>query len=214
MEYHYLDESLASYFQRLAGKFPCPGGGSAGALSATLAACLIEMVCNFTVDGKRIDEAARERCSEILIQAGKLRANLSAMIEKDSTLYDKFREISRLAKKDPAQAEVLQEVIKENISLHLDIMKACQSIAEWNEILLEIGNPHLASDVGVSAALALGTVYSCRINIIVNLHQMRDAQIATEIQKEMEETCSSLTRRLQEVTGGVERKFMEARNGG
>ena len=77
------DLTIKEYLHETASSKPVPGGGSAAALGASLAAGLVEMVAGLTV-GRNGFEAVDRQMKEILAQASALRGQCSLSIDKDT----------------------------------------------------------------------------------------------------------------------------------
>ena len=78
-----VDLKLKEFSERLAAATPTPGGGSASALAASLAASLGAMVCDLTV-GKPKYEAARADLEKAREALQGLRKDLLALVEDAS----------------------------------------------------------------------------------------------------------------------------------
>ena len=80
------DLSVTDYLARTASGDPVPGGGSAAALNAALAAGLIEMVARLTV-GRKSFEAVDAEMRAVADRAAALRQKLTGDIDRDSEAY-------------------------------------------------------------------------------------------------------------------------------
>ena len=80
------DLSVTDYLARTASGDPVPGGGSAAALNAALAAGLIEMVARLTV-GRKSFEAVDAEMRAVVDRAAALRQKLTGDIDRDSEAY-------------------------------------------------------------------------------------------------------------------------------
>lgn len=185
MEFNYINDPLQSYINRLAEKSSCPGGGSASALCTVLSASLVCMAANYTVGSKLVPEESQKVAKQILEDAFILKERLTPAIEKDSLIYEKIRQACRNIKKDTGAQASLEAALKESTELHVELLTACDTICGWNETMLLHCNPNLISDIGVSAALVIGALKSEKINIMVNLKEIKDRKFADEILKKI-----------------------------
>ncbi len=206
MDYKYLARPLKEYIENLSKKTPCPGGGSASILSLALSNALILMVCNFSMESKKVNQDSRKIVKEIFDQATKIQPLLNISIEKDSTIYHEIQENAKEMKKNPAvKKDDYISSLKKSIDLHMEMIVYCEKILNWDETLIENSNPFLISDVGVSASLAEGTVYALAINVMVNLFQIDDENYRTEILNKLERLTCSLKNKAREIIMKVEK---------
>lgn len=130
----YINQSLNKYLKDLAAKSPAPGGGSAAALAAAMAAGLVAMAAHFTCGKDKYKEFER-RSRHILAQSIRTQKRLSALIDLDIKAYQ--------AKNFKKAIDVPAEVCL----LSYDIMKMAEEI-------LKEGNRNLATDAGLAVLLA------------------------------------------------------------
>jgi|DewCreStandDraft_4_1066084.scaffolds.fasta_scaffold02194_13 formiminotetrahydrofolate cyclodeaminase len=166
--YAYLNAPLSRYLDLLAAKLPCPGGGSVAALAACLASGLTAMAISFTL-GKKAYRQHEERLQAIREANDRLRRELASFVEEDSRI---FADMQQTAHTDRARH---QEAVRRSLSLHLSVASAAREILLWDEELLTRGNPHLVSDVGISAVLARAAFFSARFNMEINFASCDDA---------------------------------------
>ena len=102
----YLQNRLKDYLERLASKDPVPGGGSAGALSLSLAAALLSMVANFTIGKKRYLGFEAE-AKEILNSTEAIRQEAAKLVEEYSVAYLQYRRAAEMDKEAPGRREAL-----------------------------------------------------------------------------------------------------------
>ncbi|MCM8825154.1 MAG: cyclodeaminase/cyclohydrolase family protein [Candidatus Omnitrophica bacterium] len=205
MSYNYLKESLQDYIGQLSAKSPCPGGGSASILSLALANALILMVCNFSVECKRIAKVSQKVSREILNKASEIQPVLNKCIEEDSAIYKAIQDAMKNLKNNPQQ---YKENLIKSINLHMEMLKYCKKMLEWNFQLVEHANPYLISDIGVSASLIEGAAKATKVNILVNLCEIKDCKHNTNVLKELEETSSTLINEAQQVISMIENKML------
>ncbi len=208
MEYKYLGEPLVNYIENLSAKTPCPGGGSASILSLSLANALILMVCNFTAESKKVDETSRQIAKEMISKSKTVQQHLNNGIEQDSIIYQHIQETAKLARKNPKNQKSYHDALKDGIDLHIRMLDFCGKMLEWNEILLEKGNPYLISDVGVSSSLILGAIEATRINIFINLREIADENYVSEVLDRVENLYRILSKNSQRIISSVGKKIL------
>lgn len=207
-EYNYLQEPLENYIKKLSSKTPCPGGGSASILSLAIANALIIMVCNYTIESKKVDETSRQKAKEIIVKAEDIQKYLNNGIEQDSVIYQKIQETSKIARKNIEHQRFYQDALKQGIELHINMLNYCKMMLDWNEILAEKGNPYLISDVGVSTSLILGVIEATKINIFVNLKEISEKCYVSEVMEKVSKSYEVLLEISQKIISIIEKKLL------
>lgn len=161
----YRDSSLATYLDDLAAKLPAPGGGSAAALNAGMAAALVSMVLNFTI-GKPKYEAYATELRSLYEKSEKLRQEFLNLVDLDVVAYQS---------KDTRKALDVPFMLSR---LCVEGMRLCPP-------LVKKGNPHLASDVAVAAIFFESAFSAACVNVEINLKGLGDKKLARLLRGEM-----------------------------
>ncbi len=161
----YKTQSLAKYLNDLAARVPAPGGGSAAALNAAMAASLISMVINFTL-GKPKYAAFVEELKGILIKSEKLRVDFLDLVDLDVVAYQS---------KD----------IRKALDVPFMLSRLIYQAAKLCPPLVKKGNVNLASDVAVAAVLLESAFVCACFNVRINLKNLEDKKLAQKIMKEL-----------------------------
>lgn len=152
----YLEGSIRDYVADLAAKKPAPGGGSAVALCATLGVSLLEMSCNYTI-GNEMFKEHRARIGQVLKELTSARDRLNQLLDEDVAAYSKVAGAYKMPKETRRQKKVRKEAIHEAMSsssaVAQEIRKVCLRVSKFAPVLLEKGNPNLASDVRCAKVL-------------------------------------------------------------
>jgi formiminotetrahydrofolate cyclodeaminase len=174
-----LVETLDAYLERLASSDPVPGGGSAAALTAALAAALVAMVGRLTaapIEG-------------LVARADLLRTELVEARRRDETAYAAVVAAQALPKRDEAETAARRHALDVALAgaaeaplnaaaLALDVLKLADR-------LLEIRVGALASDIGCAAEFAHAAVTACGYNVRINHRYMRDEATIREQAKKL-----------------------------
>ncbi len=161
----YKTESLTKYLNDLSAKLPAPGGGSAAALNAAMAASLISMVVNFTLGLPKYAAFARE-LRGILIKSERLRVDFLDLVDLDVEAYQ-------------------SKNIRKAIDVPFMLSRLCNQAAKLCPPLIKKGNINLISDVAV-AAVFLESAFVCAcFNVEINLKNLGDKKLAQGIRKEL-----------------------------
>lgn len=161
-------ETLDGYLERLASKDAVPGGGSAAALVAALAAALVAMV-------GRISMTPVEG---LVARADRLRSQLRGAQRRDEEAYAAVVAAQALPKGDDAERAVRRHALDtelhraaqaslEAAALALDVLKLVGELAD-----LPMGA--LASDVACAAEFTHAALVASGYNVRVNHKYMHD----------------------------------------
>ena len=179
----YKTQSLTKYLNDLAARLPAPGGGSAAALSAAMAASLISMVVNFTL-GKPKYAAFEKELKDILVKSEKLKTDFLDLVDLDIEAYQS---------KD----------IRKAIDVPFMLSRLCYQAAKLCPPLVKKGNLNLISDVAV-AAVFLESAFVCAcFNVQVNLKNLGDKKIAQGIRKELSQMNKVIVKIRKNTEAGV-----------
>jgi formiminotetrahydrofolate cyclodeaminase len=161
----YKDQAIKIYLDDLAARLPAPGGGSACALNAAMAAALISMAVNFTL-GKPKYEKYEKELKEILNKSETLRKEFLNLVDLDVTAY---------------KSKNMRDVL--NIPfmvarLSFEGIKLCP-------VLIKKGNINLITDVAVAAIFFEAAFVSACSNVEINLKSLGDKKLAKSVKGEL-----------------------------
>jgi formiminotetrahydrofolate cyclodeaminase len=161
----YKNKTLERYFEDLSARSPAPGGGSAAACAAGLAASLMSMVIKFTL-GKSSYRAYAERLSELLEQTEKLRSDFLRLVDLDVTAYTSGN-------------------IRSCMDVPLMTARLCFEAVKICPVLASKGNKNLASDVAVAAQLLEASFAASCCNVNINLSSLKDTVLSRKVRAEL-----------------------------
>src|SRR5581483_2320746 len=165
--------ALDAWIAELAAGTPAPGGGSAAALAATLAAALVAMVARLTL-GRRAYAAVAARVAEILADAEALRAELRRAVDDDAAAYGAVTAAVRRPKDDPARAAAIDAALLGAARVPLQVAERAARVAALAREIAAIGNPNARADAVVAAALAEAALAGAAENVRVNVAALAD----------------------------------------
>lgn len=194
----YRDIAIEEYLKRAASDEPVPGGGSVSAIVAALGGSMAEMALNFT-HGRKKYEAVQDVVHQELQILKELREKLLHYAEEDSRAYAELNVAYKLPKESEeqkaARKQAIQSGLKRALSVPHEIVNACFIATQHLSKIVDIANPNLISDVGVSAVLISAALKGANINVEVNLKYIEDDNFTSVIRKELDNcnsTCSEL----------------------
>jgi methenyltetrahydrofolate cyclohydrolase len=181
------DLSVTDYLARTASGDPVPGGGSAAALNAALAAGLIEMVARLTI-GRKSFEAVDAEMRAVADRAAALRQKLTGDIDRDSEAYTQVIGAFGLPKATPEEktdrARAIQDAFRQAALVPLGVARdALQAMALGRQVIAR-GNPNAASDGAAGVLAARMAARTAVYNVKINLGSITDEGFTAELRAE------------------------------
>lgn len=169
--------TLATFVDRLASPEPVPGGGSASAVAASLAAALVAMVASLSQN--RAKYAAHAALHLRAAAAGqRLASRLLELADSDAQAYAGFASALKLPRETSPERAVrdaaLSKTAREAAEVPLAIIHACLEVVATAESLAGRSNANAASDLNVAAMLGGAAARGAAENVLVNLPSVRD----------------------------------------
>lgn len=177
------DQSIQQFLDALASKASTPGGGGAAALMGAQAAALVSMVCHLTL-GKANYAAVQDDMQALLQRAESLRAELTAMMQADVTVFNQVMAAYGLAKTTDAEKAVrsaqIQHALRAATDVPLACAKACAEVVHLSRIAAEKGNSNVITDAGVAVMAAYAGLKSAALNVYINAGSIKDREFAEQ----------------------------------
>jgi formiminotetrahydrofolate cyclodeaminase len=162
------DLPLAELLERVAGRTPAPGGGSACAVACALSAALIQMAAAFAPaaagEGAGIGAGA-----EIGARAAELRAQALELAESERSSYLPVLEALRTPRDEPGREERLAAARSRASEAPLRIAEIGAALGELAAHVGAAGSPHLAGDATAAALLAEAACRAASSLVAINL---------------------------------------------
>ncbi len=178
------NETIQAFLEKTASGDPVPGGGSAAALNAALAAALIEMVARLTI-GKKGFDAVQHRMQEIAETCNELRNTLMRDIDRDSDAYTQVLAAYRLPKgteeERNARKAAIQKAFRTAASVPHDVAEKAVRIMQLAGEVIANGNPNAASDGAAGMLAARMAALTALYNVRINLPSVEDARWCSEM---------------------------------
>ena len=201
----FRDLTVGSFVERLASDDPVPGGGSAAAVAASLAASLVAMVASLSMDRpKYAQHAALHR--EAADAARALADQFLALADEDAEAYAGFGAAMKLPRdtdeERAARSVAMRDAARAASDVPYRTVEACLEVVILAEALAGRSNSNAASDLEVAAVLAAAASRAAAANVFVNLPSIGDEAAAGELLAATEQIVSdtdrmaSLTREL------------------
>jgi methenyltetrahydrofolate cyclohydrolase len=159
---------------------PAPGGGAAAAMTAAIAASLVEMVTNLTV-GRAAYAEHEAHAARVRDRAGQLRREALALSGEDAEAFTALMAAYKLPRADDAQrarrAEMVQQATVRAAEVPLRIAAVAAEVAKLAAELPGRSNPNVLSDVAVAATTAAAALEAAAVNVEINLSGLRDEAV-------------------------------------
>lgn len=180
--------TVRQFVDELSTDSPAPGGGSAAALSGSIAAGLVAMVANLTV-GKKGYESVFDEMKNISISAQKLKDELLLLVDEDTNAFNKLMEAIRLPKKSEEEINKRNKLIEETTlyasEVPLQTMEKSFEVLSLAKIVSEKGNKNSNSDAGVAILLSRSAIKGGAMNVEINLKELQESEQKKSIQNKM-----------------------------
>jgi formiminotetrahydrofolate cyclodeaminase len=190
------ERSIEDFLDRLAGKDPTPGGGSAAAIMGAMGAALVSMVCNVTFGKKGYDSAEAE-LRDIRDKSEALRKRLTGMVAEDVSAFDALMAAYKLPKDSDEQKErrsqAIQASLKRATEVPLACARDCAEVICLSRRAGELGYLGVISDAGVGVSAAYAATRSAALNVYINAPSLKDRAFAERALAELEGIMTSCT---------------------
>jgi formiminotetrahydrofolate cyclodeaminase len=176
--------TLDGFVDQLASSAPIPGGGSAAAVAASLAASLVAMVA-----GLSTDRPIYARFAATHVRAGgagrALAERLLEFADDDAAAYGTFAAAMKLPRatddEKASRASAIRAAAVTAAEVPLRTLEACRDVVAASEALAGRSNRNAASDLTVASRLAEAAAHGAAENVLVNLPALGNEDRADEI---------------------------------
>jgi len=168
----FRDLTLAEFGERLASPDPVPGGGSASAVAASLAASLVAMVATLSQGRPKYAEhvALHEAAAPA---ARRLADTLMELADEDARAYEACAIALKLPREAFADKELRDRQVRETAKVAAEVplrcVERCRDVLVLAEALAGRSNKNASSDLRVAALLTQAAGHGAAENVLVNL---------------------------------------------
>lgn len=177
-----------TFLERLAAGTATPGGGSAAAFAAAMAAALVGMVARLTV-GKKRYASVEARMRTLVEQADRLRHSLAESVRSDAEAFEAVMAAGRLPRGTEVEAAAREAAIEaatqHAAQVPLSVARDSVAAAEMALEAAEHGNSNAFSDAASAVYLASAGLRAAAANVRVNAAQLRDRGAAETLLAEL-----------------------------
>jgi len=182
----------------IAAKTPTPGGGGVAAMTGAMAAALAHMVVSYSLGRKSLaqHQAALGQSSSYLHRAREVFLELA---REDAEAYGLVNELQKLAETDQRRQQELPGANQAAIQVPLTAIAAADDLLRHCESLASISNPHLHSDLAISAVLAESAARSAAWMVRVNSASLHDHDKRVQLMEQAKRMVEDCQRRREAV---------------
>jgi glutamate formiminotransferase len=168
------------FIEQLAAPTATPGGGSASAAVAAMAAAIGSMVAGMSRTKKAYVQY-EPQLSPALARLDQLREELKALIDADAESYNHVLAAYKAAKTSGDGDAAIEDAMKGATSVPMETAIRTREVADIVATLKPITSTKMASDLTVASALASAALVGALANVEINLASLKDERFATEI---------------------------------
>ena len=206
----YRDGTIAKYLDDAAAGIPAPGGGSVSAFAGALATTMGSMAGNFTV-GKKKFRDVEPQVKTIVDRLRALRMRLLEYTDADVDAYGVVSQAYGMPKDTPEEKSTrtakIQEALVVAMAVPLKTVHTCAEVLGELAALVDLANPNLISDVGVSAILAEAALRGAKLNVEINLAYLKDAALVEATAAEVNALAADAAEACRGIVTTVEAKI-------
>ncbi len=173
-----MNLSLREFVDELSSDSPAPGGGSVAALAGSMAAGLAAMVAVLS-HAKKGMEALRGDFELIGARAQRLKDELLAAVDADTTAFDRLLDAMRMPKATAdeisARGAAMADATIAAIEVPLGVLEKCPEVIELCRAIGSIGLQASLSDAGVGGQMARAAGAGAYQNVCINMAGLSDA---------------------------------------
>jgi len=185
----YSKLSLQAFSEALASDAPTPGGGSAAAVAASLAAALVCMVTRLS-QGRPRYAAFEQTHARALETAEQSRQRFLELADEDAAAYSALVQARRAPRSTDAERAARDAAVRQAAHqaarVPLLVVRECYALMDHVDRLAGRSNLNAASDLDVAARLLESAARGAGANVIVNLPAIGDERLADSMLGELE----------------------------
>jgi formiminotetrahydrofolate cyclodeaminase len=164
--------SLDDWARAIARPTITPAGGSAAALTAAVAAALVEMVAALTA-AREAYALIHEEARAARARAEVLRQELLTLASADAESLQRFVQALALPRGSDAERELRdrrkRSALREGAEIQRDVLAGCGEVAALGVAMVERGLTSARADAGTAVFLAAGAARSACLAVRINL---------------------------------------------
>lgn len=194
-------QTLEHYLDALASSQPAPGGGSAAAISAALAAALGEMVCAVTL--ARREAQHRSELEQLQASVAALRGRFLQLAADDETAFGEYAAAVRLPKTSQTEKQdrrnAMQHALASAAAVPLALAEACVELLNLLADIARLGSRSVVSDAQTGAYLTQAAINAAALNLKANANLLSERTAGTALITRFEAMTTNVAAQVQAV---------------
>ncbi|MGN1295390.1 MAG: cyclodeaminase/cyclohydrolase family protein [Bacilli bacterium] len=171
----FKDLSIEEYNRILGEKKSTPGGGSALAITLSLACSLCLMVINFTIDKKGYEDH-KERLLILKEKMEQIEEKAFSLADEDSLTFKAL-----MASYKYQDSDLISQRAKECCLVSYNLYLYTEQVEAIARELILKGNKNLISDAKIAASLCISIYPGCKMNIEANMSSIKDSSFIEQM---------------------------------
>jgi formiminotetrahydrofolate cyclodeaminase len=184
--------AVDDFCARLGSGDPAPGGGSAAALMAGLAAALVQMVANHTA-GRPKYAAVEQRMRAILADAEALGRRARELMDADAAAFQGVSAAFKVSRQDPGREAAVSAACVRATEVPLEVLRTCARVGELAAEVRRDGNRTLENDARAALLTARAAADISAGNVRANQPFIQDQAWAGAALAEAERILAALS---------------------
>jgi glutamate formiminotransferase len=175
-----LRAGVEPFIEQLAAPTATPGGGSAAAACAAMAAGLANMVASLS-RSKKAYLQYESQLSDAIAELAPLREELSSAIDADAESYNAVMKAYKAAKESGDGGHTINAALRLATSVPLGVAERAFDVARIANLLKPITSPMMNSDLITAVALAKAALEGALGNVAINLDLIKPESPEDEV---------------------------------
>lgn len=208
-----INMTVADFTKEVDSNSPAPGGGSVAALASDIGVGLSRMMAHLSFGKKKyeaLDEAVKEEFEIKFDKLGKIREELSKLIDEDTESFNEFMKALKMPKDTFKQITERQKAMADATlnSVKVPYKTAVLSLEAIKELefLVDHGNQNAITDIGVGTLMLCTGLEGAILNVKVNLMSMENKDLA----KKYADSCAEMLEQGKEIRDKILNKIHSA----
>lgn len=180
-----INMTVKDFTDEIDSNSPAPGGGSVAALASDIGIGLSRMMAHLSFGKKKyeeLDESVKEEFEVKFEKLGKIREELSKLVDEDTKSFNEFMKALKMPKDTFKEITERQQAMAEATiySIKVPYKTAALSLEAMKELefLVDSGNKNAITDIGVGTLMIYTGLEGAILNVKVNLMSLENKELA------------------------------------
>ena len=201
-----IDMTVTDFAKEVDSNSPAPGGGSVAALASDIGVGLARMMAHLSFGKKKyeaLDEKVKEEFEVKFDKLGKIREELSKLVDEDTKSFNEFMKALKMPKDTFKQITERQQALAEAtlFSIKVPYKTATLSLEAMKELefLVHNGSQNAITDIGVGTLMLCTGLEGAILNVKVNLMNFENKELA----QKYADSCAEMLEQGKEIRDNI-----------